>query len=181
MTLHHIQGNRSALNRFVAHVNGRRIVTAYAILMAAAMLACERGKSTGRGIGPASGVDHGDSVGTVLQFVCDIPEDVGPLDRSYLGRIDWSGGSEPFAFHLSRKSFDVRLKHVVDTDEPVRIFFTIDEDPGVATKFSYGEWFYRGRLQRDADADSANTYSVPLSGFREARQFSRVRRPCTGP
>ena len=120
---------------------------------------------------------RGNLVGTVLRLVCDIPDDVGSVGRSYPGRIDWPGGSEYFLFRLSKATFEVRLEHTVTTEEPVRIFFIVDEDPDFPTRFTQGEWFYRRRLRRDVGASFPNTFSVPLSRFRDADAFARMVRP----
>jgi len=109
--------------------------------------------------------------GTVLRIVCDIPDDVGPIARTYPGRIDWPGSSESFSFNLSQETFDVPLKSVITVEKPVRVFFIVDEEPPCPTKFSRGEWSYRGRPCRDINASHANAYRIRLSRFRDAYSF----------
>jgi hypothetical protein len=109
--------------------------------------------------------------------VCDIPDRVGPVARTYPGRIDWPGGSEAFQFRLSKETLVVCLQSVVAVNDFVRVFFVVDEDPPFTTKFKRGEWFYRQRVCFDNNAPVPNTLSIRLSRFRNADDFVRTRRP----
>jgi hypothetical protein len=115
--------------------------------------------------------------GTVLRIECDIPDEVGPVPMSYPGRIDWPGHSERFPFTLSKDTLAVALDSVVPFDKTVRVFFIVDENPPFPTKFRTEEWYYRGRLRRDAGAPSANTATLQLSWFKGANRFSQTIPP----
>lgn len=124
-------------------------------------------------VGPEPTADPRVQPGTVLRILCDIPDDVGPITRTYPGRIDWPIGSESFPFTLSKETVEVRLQNVIPVSEPVRIFFIVEEDPTFPTRFGTGEWFWR---EHPVECD-ANTLCVYLSRFREAHDFARTRRP----
>ena len=114
---------------------------------------------------------------TILRIVCDIPDDVGLVARPYAARIDWPRGSEAFAFGLSKENIDVPLQSVIAPYETVRIFFTVDDEPLVPTRFGRGEWFYRGHLYHDVTASHPNTLRIPLSRFRDAHDFATMVAP----
>lgn len=133
----------------------------------------EIGDATASRVGPESTADSSVQPGTVLRILCDIPDDVGPVSRTYPGRIDWPIGSENFPFRLSKETVEVPLQNVIPVSEPVRVFFIVEEDPPFPTKFRSGEWFWR---ERPGVCD-ANTLCVYLSRFRETHDFARVRAP----
>lgn len=126
---------------------------------------------------PEATVELGKDAGSVLRIVCDIPDRVGSVAKTYRGRIDWSGGSESFSFKLSGESFDVPLKNTLNSHDIVRVFFIVDQEPPFPTKFTRGEWFYRGRLARAEAEDQTNSFCVRLSRFRDADRFAATLAP----
>ena len=86
----------------------KAVLVMFASVTVLTSLGCKREKQNDP---PGKGAQHnlvtlrGNPVGTVLQFVCDIPDDVGSAVRTYPGRIDWPGGSESFSFRLSKATF----------------------------------------------------------------------------
>ena len=109
----------------------------------------------------------------VLRIVCDIPDRVGSVPSTHPGRIDWSGGSEEFAFKLSEQSFDVLLEHPIPTGSTFRVFFNIAKKPVGATKFIASEWHHRARVGRGNLA--GNAVVVRLSQFRDADWWASMR------
>ena len=102
----------------------------------------------------------------VLRIVCDIPDRVGPVPRTYPGRIDWSGGSEEFDFKLSPQSFDVSLERPIPLGCRFRVFFNVAKNPAYATKFTASEWDHRAIVGYGNVAGGAIV--IRLSQFRDA-------------
>lgn len=121
--------------------------------------------------------------GTLLQIVCDLPNELEHPKRIVQGLVTWTaknstGGEniygEVFSFDLAKPTVDVPLKAFIPLSAEVRIRFTLYSDPSVKSHFTRGEWLLRCRVQ---DESSRKTLVVNLSSFKIRKKPSGLAPP----
>jgi hypothetical protein len=107
---------------------------------------------------------------TILKIICDIPNDVGTVKRSYPARIIQGAQEERFDFVLQPQDFYVCLTKSVHESKNTCVQFVIDDVDGdnMKTKFVPGQWYYWGRLKKKPYSSSSGSdlFVIRLSQFR---------------